>query len=239
MNEQRLGIMLSLAIHAICLSMMLALPPPVLPPVKTFQISFEQQEITPASDQSPSMQIRDYRSIPEQNVNRQVAVTTQSERRHPDRQITVEGPVSAPDKDPASAIPVDNNLPGLAPSVNAGSKTDARREANTGDAFTGKAANPAVVETKLGDAGAPRFIHREPPVYPKLARRLEKEGKVVLRLFIDAAGKVLDIEVIAPAGYGFTEAAVAAVKKSSFAPAHRQGKDISSRAILPIRFRLE
>ena len=37
-------------------------------------------------------------------------------------------------------------------------------------------------DMSLGDAGAPRFIHREMPIYPFIARKLGKEGKVVLRL---------------------------------------------------------
>jgi protein TonB len=66
-----------------------------------------------------------------------------------------------------------------------------------------------------------------------------KEGKVVLRLLIDRTGKLLDIDVIEHGAYGFTEAAIAAINKSSFAPARRKGESVASRAILSIRFNLE
>jgi len=95
------------------------------------------------------------------------------------------------------------------------------------------------IETKFGASVAPAFLHREMPVYPMIARKLAKEGKVVLKLTIDENGNLSDVEVIDKASYGFTEAAVEAVKKSTFLPAKKDGKPIASRALLPIRFRLE
>jgi protein TonB len=95
------------------------------------------------------------------------------------------------------------------------------------------------VQTRFGASVAPAFLHREMPVYPMMARKLGREGKVVLKLAIDEKGNLLNVEVITTAGYGFTEAAVEAVKKSTFLPAKKDGKPIASRALLPIRFRLE
>lgn len=95
------------------------------------------------------------------------------------------------------------------------------------------------VETRFGDSIAPSFLHREMPVYPIIARRLGKEGKVTLRLSIDENGNLLNVEVLEKAGYGFTEAAIEAVKKSTFLPAKKDGKPVASRALLTIRFKLE
>ncbi|NWG02563.1 MAG: energy transducer TonB [Syntrophaceae bacterium] len=95
------------------------------------------------------------------------------------------------------------------------------------------------IETSFGASVAPAFLHREMPVYPMMARKLGREGKVVLKLTIDETGNLLDVEVMERAGYGFTEAAVEAVKKSTFLPAKKDGKPIASRALLPIKFRLE
>lgn len=95
------------------------------------------------------------------------------------------------------------------------------------------------IETKFGASIAPAFLHREMPVYPMMARKLGREGKVVLKLTIDENGNLLNVEVVEKAGYGFTEAAVEAVKKSTFLPAKKDGKPLVSRALLPIRFRLE
>ncbi|MGB9629594.1 MAG: energy transducer TonB [Thermodesulfobacteriota bacterium] len=95
------------------------------------------------------------------------------------------------------------------------------------------------IETRFGASIAPAFLHRELPVYPLIARRLGKEGKVLLRLTIDEKGNLLDVEALEKAGYGFTEAAIEAVKKSTFLPAKKDGKPIASRALLTVRFQLE
>jgi protein TonB len=94
------------------------------------------------------------------------------------------------------------------------------------------------IETEFGSSVAPAFLHREMPVYPLLAKRLGKEGKVVLRLTIDERGELMNIEVLNKADFGFTEAAIEAVKKSTFLPAEKDGKPVVSRAILPVRFTL-
>lgn len=95
-----------------------------------------------------------------------------------------------------------------------------------------------VKDVEFGSAEGPKFSHREMPVYPLLARRLGKEGRVLLRLTIDERGRLLNVEVIEGAGHGFTESAVEAVKKSTFLPAKKEGKPIFSRALLPIKFTL-
>ena len=101
----------------------------------------------------------------------------------------------------------------------------------------GKTGNP--IETRFGTSIAPAFLHKEMPIYPMMARKLGREGRVMLKLTIDEKGNLLDVEVIEKAGYGFTEAAVEGVKKSTFLPAKKDGKRIASRALLPIRFQLE
>jgi protein TonB len=62
---------------------------------------------------------------------------------------------------------------------------------------------------------------------------------VVLRLFIDEHGRLLNVEIVEKAGYGFDEAAIEAVKASSFQPARVNGLPVACRAVLPVRFRLE
>jgi protein TonB len=99
-------------------------------------------------------------------------------------------------------------------------------------------ASRQLVDVEFGSANAPSFLYREMPVYPLMARRLGKEGRVLLRLTIDEHGKLLNVEIVEGAGYGFTEAAVEAVKKSTFKPAMQDGKPVMSKALLPIRFSL-
>jgi len=94
------------------------------------------------------------------------------------------------------------------------------------------------LEVEFGTKEGPKFLKKVLPVYPVMARRIGKEGRVVLKLLIDERGNLSHMEVIEPAGYGFTESAVEAVKKSSFLPALKDGKPVASIAILPIRFNL-
>jgi protein TonB len=94
-----------------------------------------------------------------------------------------------------------------------------------------------------GDAGfgspsGPKFLHREIPEYPFLARKRKTEGKVVLAVVIDATGRLTKAEVIEASDRTFAEASLEALRKSTFLPAIRNGQPVTSRAILPIRFSL-
>jgi protein TonB len=72
-----------------------------------------------------------------------------------------------------------------------------------------------------------------------VAKRFNREGKVILRLTIDAVGSLLSVEVLQDPGYGFASAAVEAVRKSRFFPARHAGRAFTAKAILPIRFTLQ
>jgi periplasmic protein TonB len=93
-------------------------------------------------------------------------------------------------------------------------------------------------EMTFGSAGGPAFRKQAQPVYPSLARRRSKEGVVVLRLSINENGNLTHIELIEDPGHGFAEAAIEAVRSSSFSPAHYNGKPVAIQATLPIRFTL-
>ncbi len=91
----------------------------------------------------------------------------------------------------------------------------------------------------VGAEGGPSFLNQVKPAYPLLARRLGKTGTVSLLLSIDENGVLTAAEVISEEGSGFKEAAIEAVKKSSFRPAINAGKNIASKARLSIVFKLE
>ena len=91
----------------------------------------------------------------------------------------------------------------------------------------------------FGSATGPHFLNQAMPVYPFAAKRMNKEGRVVLCLTIDETGRLLNAEVLEGAGFGFTEAALDAVRKSTYRPARRDGAAVLSRAVLSIRFELK
>ena len=91
---------------------------------------------------------------------------------------------------------------------------------------------------QFGQGDGPCFRRRSLPAYPSEAKRANLEGKVSLRLFIDAAGGLRNVEVLEHSGLEFAEEAVKAVRASSFSPAKRGGQAVASRATLTIRFRI-
>lgn len=95
------------------------------------------------------------------------------------------------------------------------------------------------VLSELNSPEGPSFLELIRPVYPSLARRLGKEGSVLMRLYIDEQGRPVKVEIIKKAGFGFDEEAVRAIKQSRFRPAMKKGIPVSSVVILPVRFVLE
>lgn len=85
----------------------------------------------------------------------------------------------------------------------------------------------------------PRLLRFVPADYPPDAARQGLEAEVVLRIDIDATGRVVDVQVVEPAGNGFDELALAACRQFEFAPAQRAGQAIAARILYRYRFTLE
>ncbi len=86
---------------------------------------------------------------------------------------------------------------------------------------------------------APKTKFAVKPTYPKNAKRAEKEGKVVLKAIITVEGVAKDITAETNLGFGFEEAAIAALKKFKFTPAMENGKAIEHVVRIPFEFKLE
>ena len=91
----------------------------------------------------------------------------------------------------------------------------------------------------FGSGGGPQFATKVMPRYPFRARELGKEGTVLLQITIDELGRLVDVEVLKQAGSGFDEAALQAVRSSTFKPARRNGRPVLCKARLPIVFQLK
>lgn len=72
----------------------------------------------------------------------------------------------------------------------------------------------------------PKLTHFEHAPYPPEAEQQGLQADVILKLTIDATGKVTAADVAQPAGHGFDEAAQQAALKFEFEPATRDGKPI-------------
>ena len=74
--------------------------------------------------------------------------------------------------------------------------------------------------------------------YPKMAMKQGIEGVVYLELFIDEAGNIRKVNVLKDPGYGFAEAAIAALDGIICKPALMNEKPVAVRFRYPIRFML-
>ncbi len=86
------------------------------------------------------------------------------------------------------------------------------------------------------------FLKKVDPVYPESARSTHQEGLVVLEATIGVDGKAQNIrvvEVIRISGLGCEEAAIQALKSSSFTPAMQGKVAVSQRLRIPYRFSLK
>jgi len=103
------------------------------------------------------------------------------------------------------------------------------------DALLGETDDVVMTQDSVDDP--PRALQQTAPVYPERARKKGITGRVVLSLLIDAGGSVQDVRVTEsqPAGV-FDEAAVSAVKTWRFKPALYEGRPVSIRVTLPLRF---
>jgi protein TonB len=75
--------------------------------------------------------------------------------------------------------------------------------------------------------------------YPPIARRQNKEGVVLLRLFVTEDGRIENIVVKNDPGYGFAEAAIRAFHTLQPIPAKRGDQPIAVTLVYPIRFLLK
>jgi protein TonB len=84
------------------------------------------------------------------------------------------------------------------------------------------------------------YLDNPAPAYPAFARRTREQGKVMLRVRVDASGQVAGIEIHKSSGsQRLDDAALAAVRLWRFVPARSGDQAIAGIALVPIDFRLE
>jgi protein TonB len=76
------------------------------------------------------------------------------------------------------------------------------------------------------------------PQYTDDARSAEVEGRVKLKLSVDAQGNVTDVQVLAGLGHGLDESSIATAKRIKFAPGSACSKQVSSSFVITFRFAL-
>lgn len=91
---------------------------------------------------------------------------------------------------------------------------------------------------------APRFdagyLDNPKPAYPGLSRKLGEQGRVVLRVRVDAAGLPLEVQVHGGSGFPrLDHAALETVRRWKFAPARLGKEAVAATVLVPIAFSLK
>jgi periplasmic protein TonB len=99
---------------------------------------------------------------------------------------------------------------------------------------------PAPAPPRNLSASSVQYLEQLPVEYPRLSKRLGETGVVMLRVFIDEAGRVREVQVSRTSGHPrLDDAAVTAVQKARFKPPTENGQAVSGYAQVPVDFQLE
>lgn len=114
----------------------------------------------------------------------------------------------------------------------------------TGSSATSASDAPPPTKVGNGPLTAPRFdadyLENPKPTYPALSRRMGEEGKVVLRVFVDATGRVGKLEILHSSSFPrLDQAALQAVGQWRFVPARQGGEPLAAWVQVPLVFRLD
>ena len=84
------------------------------------------------------------------------------------------------------------------------------------------------------------YLNNPAPAYPQNSRRLGHQGRVILRVLVNADGNPDKVEVRTSSGFSqFDDAAFEAVRRWRFVPARQGEKPVAAWVLVPIIFTLE
>jgi hypothetical protein len=84
----------------------------------------------------------------------------------------------------------------------------------------------------------PKLVKNLVPESNDYAQQNQVAGVATYKVILGADGKPLAVAVYRPIGFGLDESAVAAIKKSTFTPAEKDGKPVASMIDLAVQFRI-
>jgi protein TonB len=84
------------------------------------------------------------------------------------------------------------------------------------------------------------YLENPPPAYPPLSRRLGEQGRVVLRVLVNAGGSADEVQILDSSGFArLDDVARDTVRSWRFVPAKRGESPVAAWVLIPISFRLE
>jgi len=218
MNEQRLAITLSLAIHVIFLVSLLTITTNVNPYKETFYVNLTQGEALPSISKKETKPITRSKTDRVQNISKPEIM----EVKHPHDESNVN------EKQVLAAVQkVENPTP-----AKGGSESGVK---SSGPEPSLQGAGETVTSPKFGVA----YLNNPKPVYPAFARRMGMEGTVMLKVLVSCQGISLKIEVAHSSGHEILDKAAAdAVRNWHFVPAKRGNSPIEEWVQVPVAFHL-
>ncbi len=142
----------------------------------------------------------------------------------------------------APALAADSSLPRFTiasgASVHAtGGMVSSQGAGNGGAAAAGAA--PPTETLAAADVQVPAtLVAAAAAAYPPAARSDDREGDVGLEIVVDGDGRVQAAHLTRPAGHGFDESALEAIRRYRFAPARKDGRAVRVRMPWTVQFRL-
>lgn len=98
---------------------------------------------------------------------------------------------------------------------------------------------PAPPEPVVPPSFSAAYLNNPPPGYPTASRRFGEQGRVMLRVLVDARGDAEKTEISQTSGYArLDQAAFDAVQRWKFVPAKRGDTAVSAWVLVPIAFKL-
>ena len=83
------------------------------------------------------------------------------------------------------------------------------------------------------------YLHNPKPVYPALSRRMNEEGRVLLRVLVSPQGGAVEVAIKQSSGFSrLDNAASEAVAKWKFVPAKRGDEAVEAWVVVPVTFSL-
>jgi TonB family protein len=110
---------------------------------------------------------------------------------------------------------------------------------NTAKPADGPVLDVTGIDTNQPGSSPPKVKIDVEPIYPKNAKRAQKEGIVRLQATIGKDGIPKNIVALTNLGFGLEEAAIAAFKKCRFIPAKKKGKDVEITVTRKFEFELD
>ena len=100
-------------------------------------------------------------------------------------------------------------------------------------------APPAPAAPVVAPSFTAAYLNNPAPAYPALSRRMGEEGKVMLRVFVNAQGLPDEVQLRTTSGHPrLDDAALTTVRQWKFVPARRGDTAVSAWVLVPISFSL-